>query len=108
MTSKIKMRGEVQRYTVHAFNKRFAIMSKPFNARKTYLFSITDLKEGRRGPTNKIFGLDYDVNSKEGAEKLLADLVSGEVEVSHIRRRGKALEPCEIAQLRALKTETVT
>jgi len=80
---KIKFESERQRYTIMASNKRFAIMVKPFNARKTYLYTISDLSRNERGPCNLIFGLPCDVDTPEGAQEVLAMLVSGDMEVSH-------------------------
>ena len=65
--TKIKMDGERQAYKVQAANDRFAIMTKPFNAQRTYLYTITDLERGVRGPCNLIFGLPFHINSPEGA-----------------------------------------
>jgi len=104
MYGKIKFEGEKQRYTVRAFNERFAIMTKPFNAKRTYLYTITDLQRSVRGPCNMIFGLPCDVNTPEGAAEALALLISGEMEVSWRRHRHLELEPSEIEQLKALKS----
>ena len=41
---KIKFKSEKQRYTVKACNDRFAIATKPFNARKTFLYTIIDFR----------------------------------------------------------------
>lgn len=100
--TKIKMNDEVQRYTVQAANERFAIMTKPFNARRTYLYTITDLKRGVRGPCNLIFGLPCHVNTRRGALRALVMIVRGDMEVTH--RRDKALTPEEIAQLKSEET----
>jgi len=83
MTHKMKFDGERQRYTVMAHNERFAIMTKPFNARKTYLYTITDLVRGVRGPCNLIFGLPCDVNTPGGAEEAIGYIERGEMEVSY-------------------------
>lgn len=96
---KIRMEGERQRYTVMAHNERFAIMTKPLNVLKTYLYTITDLKRGVRGPCNLIFGLPCDVNTPEGAAEALAMIERGEMEVSF--RKCIDLHPSEIAQLRS-------
>ena len=80
---KFKFDGERQRYTVQAVNDRFAIMTKPFNARKTYLYTITDRKRGVRGPCNLIFGIPCDVNTPAGAAEALAMIERGEMEVSY-------------------------
>lgn len=100
MSSKIKMCGERQRYTVMAHDDRYAVMTKPFNPKRTYLYTVSDLDRGIRGPINLIFGLSYDVNTTEGAEKLLSELNSGELEVSW--RRHKDLTEPEIVQIRSL------
>ena len=94
---KIKCVGEKQRYTIQAFNNRFVIMTKPFNARKTYLYSIVDLERGVRGRDNLIFGSYNPYNTKTGARENLKDLQSGKMEVSH--RHYKRLEPEEVLQL---------
>jgi hypothetical protein len=94
---KIKMDSERLRYTVQAANDRFAIMTKPFNAKKTYLYTITDLKRGVRGPCNLIFGLPCHVNSPEGAAEALAGIEAGDFEVTY--RHDKDLTPAEISQL---------
>lgn len=95
--TKVKMDSERLRYTVQAANDRFAIMTKPFNARRTYLYTITDLKRGVRGPCNLIFGLPRHVNTPEGAAKFLEMLEKGDVEVTY--RHDKGLTPEELKQL---------
>ena len=100
MTAKVKFEGERQRYMVMARNERFAIMVKPFNARKTYLYTITDLERGVRGPCNLIFGPASDLNTPEGAAEAFAMIEAGEMEVSF--RRRKELLPSEICQLKSL------
>lgn len=99
---KIKMDGERQAYTVQAANDRFAIMTKPFNARRTYLYTITDLKRRVRGPCNLIFGLPCDVNSAEGASKALAMMEAGEMEVSFRHHKDLTAE-----ELNRLQQQTV-
>ena len=95
---KIKMDGERCRYTVMAFNERFAIMTKPFNARKTYLYTITDLVRDVRGPCNLIFGPPSDLSTETGAQEAMNMLVPNDVmEVSY--RRCKPLTKAEIKQL---------
>ncbi|TKD50241.1 hypothetical protein [Sphingomonas baiyangensis] len=94
---KIKFREERQRYTIMARNDRFVILTKPFNAQRTYLYTIADLERKVRGPCNKIFGLPCDVNSPEGAAQALSELETGEMEVSF--RRCVDLSDDEIAAL---------
>lgn len=96
--TKIRMDGERNRYTVMACNDRFAIMTKPFNAQKTYLYTITDLKREVRGPCNLIFGLPCDVNTPEGAAEAFEMIEAGEMEVSY--RRCVDLTAAEIEQIK--------
>jgi hypothetical protein len=95
---KIKIPNQRNRFTIRAFDKRFIIMTKPFNARKTYLYSIIDLQELLRGPDNLIFG-NYNCYEKE-ADKCLKQLQNGEIEISH--RRCKVLEPEVLEQINKL------
>lgn len=97
--AKVKLEGEVQRYTIQARNDRFIIMTKPFNLRKTYLYTIADLESGVRGACNLIFGMSYDVDTPEGANEALRWLESGRMEVS--RRNCVNLSEGEIAALKA-------
>lgn len=53
---RIKFKEEVQAYTVQARSANFLVLNKPFNARKTTLYTIIDIKEKVRGPENLIFG----------------------------------------------------
>jgi len=99
--AKIKLGEERNRYTIQARNDRFVILTKPFNAQKTYLYTIVDLARGVRGPCNLIFGLPCDVNTPESASKALAMLECGEMEVSYRRSRSVDLTPADIAALRA-------
>ncbi len=99
--AKIRMTGERHRYTVMACNERFALLTKPFNARKTYLYCITDLERKVRGPCNWLFGLPIqeEPDTPEGAAEVMALIEGGHVEVS--RRHYKPLDAAEIAQLEA-------
>ena len=94
---KFKADGEVQRYTIQAFDDRFVIMTKPFNARRTYLYTIADLKRMRRGACDLLFGLPADVDSPDKAVEVLAAMQAGDVGVSH--RNCVPLSPAEAAQL---------
>lgn len=99
MTQKIKFRNEKQRYTVQAFDARFAIMTKPFNARKTYLYTVTDLRRGFRSHFG-CWGPPGDVDTPEGAQKVLDGLNNDEHQLLH--KNSVDLHPCEIEQLNGL------
>ena len=49
---KIKFKEEIQRYTVKAISSKFAICTKPFNARKTVLYTVIDFAKNIRGTEN--------------------------------------------------------
>lgn len=50
---KFKANNERNRYTVMAADDRFAIMTKPFAAQKTYIYTITDVQRGVASPTRR-------------------------------------------------------
>ncbi|MFZ3484236.1 hypothetical protein [Sphingomonas sp. 3-13AW] len=100
---KVKMEGERQRYRIMARNDRFVIMTKPFNAQRTYLYTIADLRRGVRGPCNLIFGLPCDVSTPDGAAEALSKIEAGEMEVSY--RRCVDLTPAEVAALAAMQSQ---
>lgn len=88
------MDGEKQPYKVMARDDRYVILCRPFNLKRTYTYSFVDLKRGIRGPTNYIFGLLHDTNTRFGALRNLVMLRNGKQEVSH--RREKVLSMREI------------
>jgi hypothetical protein len=57
---KIKFKREKQRYTIQATDGRYLICTKPFNAKKTVIYTIVDLKEKIRGTDNLVFGHGYE------------------------------------------------
>ena len=54
--SKIKFAEEKQRYTVRAASERFLICTKPYNPKRTVIYTVVDLVENIRGTENLIFG----------------------------------------------------
>lgn len=48
---------EKRPYRVRARSGRFIVCTKPFNPKKTVLYTIIDLVENVRGPENLIFGM---------------------------------------------------
>jgi hypothetical protein len=77
---KIKFRGEKQRYTVQACNERFAVCNKPFNARKTVLYTVIDFEQKIRGTENLILGMGAE--TQEQCEEMLGRLITGDTQVS--------------------------
>lgn len=98
---KIKMDGEKQRYTVQGVRGRFVLATKPFNAQRTYLYTLIDTGERIRGPLNSIFGIFEDVSSPDGATRLFDWIeAEGGWETWHVsHRRRKDLSDAELAQI---------
>jgi hypothetical protein len=69
---KIKFRSEKQRYTVQASSNRYAVCTKPFNAKKTVLYTIIDFDQDIRGTENLVFGFGAETRKqcKEMLERL--------------------------------------
>ena len=82
---KIKFAGQKQRYTIRACNERYLVCTKPFNARKTYLYTMVDLQEGIRGTDGYAIAC-YDYRIPSHARMYLKDLHKGKVEISHRNR----------------------
>lgn len=78
---KIKFVEEKQRYTVIARSDRFLICTKPYNLKKTYMYTIVDLKENIRGTDNYILGR-YDYSIPSEAADCIEHLESGETGIS--------------------------
>jgi hypothetical protein len=70
---KIKFKKEKQRYIVRACNNRFIIATKPFNAKKTFLYVIVDLVNKIRGPDNFYCRFNYEdpIEAQEALELLI-------------------------------------
>lgn len=81
---KIKFSEEKQKYTVRAISGRYAVCTKPFNVRKTVLYTVVDFEQKIRGTENLVFGLGAETD--EQCKEMLNRLDSGETEVSYRNR----------------------
>mgnify|MGYP000858721777 FL=1 len=79
---KIKFINEKQRYTIKAKSDRFIICTKPFNLKKTCLYTIIDLERMVRGANDRVFN-PYNYMIQDDINECLSDLESGKVEVSY-------------------------
>jgi hypothetical protein len=79
---KVKFSSEKQRYTVREKSEKFIICTKPFNVKKTVLYTIIDLERLVRGTNDRVFN-PYDYMIQEDIEECLRDLELCKVEVSH-------------------------
>lgn len=83
--TKVFFTGEKQPFWIKANDgKRFVIATKPFNVQRTVIYTILDFQQGLRNRNNLIFNM-YDYKIQEDIDKCMADLQSGEAEISHRR-----------------------
>ena len=75
---------EKMSYKVQACNERFAVCTKPFNPKRTVLYTIVDFRKGIRGTENLIFCFGFDTQAL--CEEALERLTHAESEVSHRNR----------------------
>ena len=78
---KVKFAEEKQRYTVQAKGERYIVLTKPFNLRKTVLYTVVDTEKNIRGTENLIFCMGAE--TRKDCEEMLQRLESGQTEVSH-------------------------
>lgn len=78
---KIWFVGEKNPYTIRCFNNRFIICTKPFNLKKTVIYTIIDLVRNVRGTENLIFCMGFE--SDQDCNEALQRLSSGESEVTY-------------------------
>lgn len=78
---KIWFAREKRPYTVQCFSDRFVICTKPFNPKRTVLYTIIDLKRKVRGTEDLIFCMGFE--TKELCQEALERLEAGESEVSY-------------------------
>jgi hypothetical protein len=86
---KVKFYGEKQAYTVQACNERFAVCTKPFNPKRTVLYTIIDFQKMFRGTENLVFGFGFETRKacEEALERLSGKSATCfQTEVSHRNR----------------------
>lgn len=84
--------GKVERVTYKCMvrDERYVILSKPFNAKETFMYTIFDLEEMICGSDDHRCMYKYD--DKDECEKALADLQN---DILHISYRSRAkIEDC--------------
>lgn len=79
---KVKFAEERLRYTVRAVSAdgRWVILTKPFNPRRTVLYTIIDWDSGVRGPDDMVFGWGYEDDDQVMSN--MAALEAGGMKVS--------------------------
>ena len=78
--TKIKFAEEKQAYTIRASNRFYCVCTKPFNPRKTVLYSVIDLVNDIRGTENLVFGLGSETD--EECRNMLSRLTFAELDIS--------------------------
>lgn len=81
---KIKFIEEKKPYSIIACDDRYLICTKPYNPKRTVIYTIVDLQENIRGTENMIFCLGFE--TKEDCDEALIRLQSGESEISRRNR----------------------
>lgn len=79
--SKLKFAEEKQRYTIQASNRFYSVCTKPFNLKKTVLYTIVDWRNSIRGTENLIFG--FGAETREQCEEMLNRITNAESDISH-------------------------
>lgn len=69
---KVKFWGEKRAYKIQACDKDFIIATKPYNPKRTFIYTIIDLKHLVRGADN--YGCLYDYDKEKEANKALKQL----------------------------------
>ncbi len=77
---KVKFAEEKQSYMVRACNTRYAVCTKPFNLKRTVLYTIIDLLNEIRGTEDLIFC--YGAKTDKECEEMLKRLSKGETSIS--------------------------
>lgn len=80
---RIKFESEKQRYTIRAKSDRYLICTKPFNPKKTYLYTVIDLERLVRGALDLIFGSFHELDKPNEAQECINDLENKQYGVSH-------------------------
>lgn len=90
---KVWFPGQKQGYTVRVRNHRYIICTKPFNLRKTVIYTIIDMKEQIRGTENLIFCMGFETDKQ--CEEALQRLIKGESEITRRNRVPLVIEKIE-------------
>lgn len=81
---KVRFHGEGHPYKIRARSSRYLICTKPFNLKKTVIYTIVDLFENVRGAENLIFGMGAETDAD--CEAMLERIESGQSAISHRNR----------------------
>ena len=77
---KVYFEEEVKPYKVRASNVKYSVCTKPFNLKRTVLYTIIDSVEKVRGTENLVFGFGAETN--EQCQEMLERLSKNETAIS--------------------------
>jgi hypothetical protein len=82
---RVRFVEEAQAYTIQARSDRYLVCTKPFNLRRTVLYTIVDLKQQVRGTENLVFGAGAETpeQCQEMISRLEGTGLAWTTEVSH-------------------------
>jgi hypothetical protein len=86
----VRFAEEKQKYEIQAAGERYIVCTKPFNPKRTVIYSVVDLEELVRGTENLVFGAGAE--TREQCEEMLQRLEGNDAdlgfttEVSHRNR----------------------
>ena len=69
---KVKFVDEQRPYTIKACNERFIIATKPYNPKRTFMYTIIDFEHLVRGADN--YSCLYEYDKEEEAQKALQNI----------------------------------
>lgn len=78
--ARIKFFKEKQAYTVKASNRFYSVCTKPFNAKKTVMYTVIDWYNQIRGTENLIFGMGAETQKQ--CEEMLERLTNAKSDIS--------------------------
>jgi hypothetical protein len=87
--ARVRFDDERMPYTIQARNERYVILTKPFAARNTVIYTIVDFVLFARGPDDRIFSGGYE--TREECEDRLQDMMRDFDPVKVSCRRGVRL-----------------
>lgn len=79
--SKIKFKEEKAPYTVRAISNNYAILTKPYNPKRTVIYTIIDFNKNIRGTNNYVFN-PFDYAKAKDIKSCIAELEAGICDIS--------------------------
>lgn len=94
----VKFKSEKGAYTVRAAGVRYVVCTKPYNPKRTVIYSVVDMQKDVRGTEGLVFGMGAETD--EQCRWMLERLESGFSDVSRRNRVRLDIEAVYDAPLR--------